>query len=142
LQAVSHLDVERKDELDTKFDTEVMRLFRTLSLDYQDVDERGWDNFESIKKRRIAAFTQTYDLPRYQWLFARYLEFVDVKNKADLHSLNFGLLYVFLVLAERDVLLFEQVVTLALSEPPGMWEPLNDYAIVHKLFQTSSLQKV
>lgn len=136
LEMLDALGVEVDEELRTRFTNDPYTLSELLLTDRKERREVGWEEYQKLKRDRLAAHTAEYDANDFDVFFKRCVEIVSSSNRGNyLYEMHQSVCDVLLLLSERDPLLYESVLDRYLHSGNSLG--IGPWALVPKLIGVS-----
>jgi hypothetical protein len=136
LEMLDALGVEADEDLRTRFTNETYTLSELLLTDRMERREVGWEEYQGVKRDRLAAHTAEYDANDFDLFFKRCVEIVTLSNRGNyLYEMQQAACDVLLQLSERDPILFESVLDRYLHFGNSLG--LGPWALAPKLIEVS-----
>lgn len=137
LKFLDRRQVAAVDQIESRFNTEVFRLYKLLALDYADKpDGVGLDEFPNHKRELIKEYTKDYKFEDYKNLIVACREIMEeLGGSHESHEFGSGILITFDVLAERDVSLYTDVIKFYLYLGDPLSRLIRPYILSEKLIE-------
>ena len=134
----SDLGLQEFELIKEKCKNRVTTLHKILNFDHSDIEQ---DQFERIKLSKIAEYSENFAVGDYLSLMDDYSKLLEFDGKTNQYRLQNGLALFFTALANRDEILFVEVVK-ALLANPGVFENQVIPHVLPRLFEYCSTEEV
>lgn len=137
LGMLDRLGVKEDDELRNRFTDETYALSELLLVDRRERRELGREEYQRVKRERLAAHTAAFGVEDYEVFFRRCVEIVRTAGgRQDEYQVQNSVVDVLFQLAERDAALYEVVLDRYLQAGNAL--TLGPWGLAARLIQASS----
>jgi hypothetical protein len=140
LSMLDEFEIEVDEELRKCFSNETYALSELLVTDRAERREMGWEEYQSFKRQRLAAYTSKYDETDFAVFFERCIDIIN-REANDHHrwEIHQAIVDVLLTLADRDGGLYSRVLDRCLHS--GNQLGVGPWALVPKLIETCGAER-